>query len=137
MPRPLEQAATGHPHRVGEHPSIGGQRRQDIDALRVGQPGDQRPIGVQRIGQQQADAIRSVQCERLFDQLTRHLGLAAFFRGRSFSQPPRHDHRPPRRDTDQADQTKVVAQPSAIDRIDLTLDQLTLIQALDTRLLHP
>ena len=92
------------------------------------QPGQQRAVGVQRVGQQQPDAVRPAQLQRLLDQLARHRRFLALLRGRPLQQPPGDDHRPLARDADQADQAEVVAQAAAVDGVDLAPDQLPRVQ---------
>ena len=62
-------------------------------------------------------------------------GFFALLRGIPLQQSPGDDDRSLGRDTDQADQAKILAQPAAIDRIDFAPDQLALEQRTDGRLL--
>ena len=93
MVGPVDELSTGQALQVLVEQTILGQAHQGINALAVLEPGQQRPVGIHRVGEQQADGLGPSHLQHLLDQRTGHRGFFAFLRGRPAQESPGHDDR--------------------------------------------
>ena len=72
MVAPVDELPSGQALQVLVEQTILGQTHQSINALAVPEPGQQGPIGIEGIRQQQADGLRSCHLEHLLNERLRH-----------------------------------------------------------------